>query len=541
MFLELLHKEFIGKTRKENSKDFSGVFNYVFRGLILVLFLYTECSAAVVLDRRIKEYDGYPNGAGFDLLTLFLFYILLLGIVYVMVIARRSFFEKKENRTEWGMPLDLGVLVKAKIAYLYIRSILFQLFTATPLFLVYAISYDLKPICMTLSFLYPAIISIFILGIVFMVLSLYHVIYKDIQRNFILKIIAFSVLAIIFCVIYRSLVNVFLNGLLGYEIQGVFSEAFVESTHVTKYYLIPVYSLLDAIITKENMAQNAVIFVFVSFFTYAVGRYILFFSYHYAIRNSYEGSVLPCKERKARVTSGWNALVKKETLFLLREKKHGFSYTIWMVFGPFLTYVVIETLYRAVYTNPALTTSSSPMLFAANSMMLILLFVGITNSFISDAWSKEGKRLAIVKTLPISPLQQLSAKLLVPITCSQVSLFVTLLALVCGGLFSAPMFFFTWFVGTLMILAIHIFGVYCDMHDLTSKGDKLKFSWMNKVMAVVLPLLLFLLFFVFDYANLPDWINYLLNTLLSITFFVPVAYYMYSHQVDFFHRMEVNQ
>ena len=154
--------------------------------------------------------------------------------------------------------------------------------------------------------------------------------------------------------------------------------------------------------------------------------------------------------------------------------------------------------------------------------------------------TREGKALIIVKYLPISPLKQILAKILIPVLFSFVSLLVTEIVLVSTGIVTLPVFFSSLFIGSLILLFTNAFGLYADMHDHT-QNRRIRLSLLNETIPLVLPFVLFILFFLLSVLfHLPSWALYLIVSLFSLLVFSPFLIGMKKRYERAFMRMEVN-
>ncbi len=538
MFLELLRKEFIEKKSQEKQSTFMVVLSYLLRGILLALFIALECYIAIALDKKIVQYSSYGS---FDFLVLFLFVMMGLNILFTLVKARKSIFDHKDSSVVLPLPISPSTQVFSKVVYLYIEAILFALFTSTPLLICYGVSRHYIPYYYIFSILYPIFISIFSVGISLVLSIIYQQIYKIIKKSDILQFIMACIVVVSACYFYQFVLNLFLTALNDSSIGGVFSSDFVDGLHKARYYFLPVYHLMDSVIEKGQLASDILIFIGASLLSAILGASTTSLCYFHEIKLGEHSESKAKKNKNTKLLSPFKALVKKELDLLFKDETNLFSYTSLLILCPFLTFAVISSLNSIIYDNLRFYASYFPELVSGINLVLILLFSGVINASASLSMSREGKSLIIVKYLPVSPLKQILAKIIIPIIFSFLSLFVTEIVLISTGIITLPVFFSSFFIGTLLLVFSNVFGIYCDMHDKEGENRKVKLSVINDIIPLVLPLIIFALFFVFSvYVRIPSWSLYLIASLFSLLVLSPSFFALKKRYQKAFVKMEVS-
>lgn len=538
MFLELLRKEFIEKKSQEKQSAAMVVLSYLLRGILIALFIALECYIAIALDKKIVQYSKYGS---FDFLVLFLFVMMGMNLLFTLVKARKSIFDHKDSQVVLPLPIPPSTQVFSKVIYLYVEAILFALFTSTPLLICYGASRHYIPYYYIFSILYPIFISIFSVGISLLLSIIYQQIYKIIKKSDILQFLMACVVVVSCCYLYQFVLNLFLTALNDSSIGGVFSADFVDGLHKARYYFLPVYHLMDSVIEKGHLTSDILIFIGSSLLSAILGISTTSLCYLHEIKLG-EHSVSKAKKSKStKLLSPFKALIKKELDLLFKDETNLFSYTSLLILCPFLTFAVISSLNSIIYDNLRFYASYFPELVSGINLVLVLLFSGVINASASLSMSREGKSLIIVKYLPVSPLKQILAKILIPIFFSFLSLLVTEIVLISTGIITLPVFFSSFFIGTLLLVFSNVFGIYCDMHDKEGDNRKVKLSIINDIIPLVLPLIIFALFFVFSvYVRIPSWSLYLIASLFSLLVLSPSFFALKKRYQKAFVKMEVS-
>ncbi len=539
MFLELLRKEFIQRKSDEKQSPLGLVFSIFFALLLLGSFIALECYIALVLDKKINQYSPYGS---FDFLAMFLFALMLLDVIFTMVKARKTIFDQKDNRLILPLPISPSTQVLSKVVYLYIESILFSLVTASPLLICYGLSRGYIPYYYVFSILYPFLISIFSVGLSLLLSLLYQQIYKLIKRSDVAQFLSASVIVILLCYLYQFVLNLFLTALNDSSIGGMFSSSFVDALHNATHFLMPVYYLLDLVTIQSNVACDILFFLGFSLLLATLG--IGFTSVIYLHELKRGGESGRSKERplkKKKLLSPFKTLLKKESDLLFKDETNLFSYTSLLILCPFLTHAVISSLNGIIYDNLRFYATYFPELISGINLTLILLFSSVINASASKAMSREKKALIIVKYIPVSPFKQILAKLIMPISLSLVSLLLTDLVLLSTGIITVSVFFSSLFIGALMIVFSNVFGIYCDMHDMDEGRRGIKLSPINDLVPIVLPLLIFISFFLLSvFAFFPSWALYLFACAMSLVLLSPSCISLKKRYLNSFGKMEVS-
>lgn len=539
MFLELLRKEFIKRKSDEKQSLAMSILSIFLRVLVLGAFIALECYIALSLDKKIVQYSQYGS---FDFLVLSLFVLLLLDIIFSMLKARKSIFDHQDSLVTLPLPISPSTQVLSKIVYTYIESVIFSFFSATPLLICYGARRGFIPYYYIFSCLYPILISFFAIGIALILSIGYQQIYKLIKKSDIAQFVAASLIVISLCYLYQFILNLFLTALNDSSIGGVFSMDFVNSLHQARKFFLPVYYLLDSVIEKARIASDILIFIGSSLLSAVAGIALASVCYFRDIKQGdYQEKKEGKKTKKIVLFSPFKMLIKKEMDLLFKDEANLFSYTSLLILCPFLTFAVISSLNSIIYDNLRFYASYFPELISGINLALILLFAGVINASASSAMSREGKALIIVKYLPVSPWKQILAKIIIPIIFSFLSLLVTDIVLIAMGIITVSVFFTSLFIGTILLIFSNVFGIYCDMHDKEGESRKIKLSFFNEAIPLILPILIFGLFFLLSiYTSLPSWVLYVFASVFSLIVLSPAFIFPKKRFEKAFIKMEVS-
>ncbi len=538
MFLELVRKEFIQRQTDNKQSIVANIISILLRVILIAGFICLESYIGISLDKKISQYSTYGY---FDFLVLFLFVLMGLNIIFTLIKARKSIFDYKDNIIILPLPIEPSTKVFSKVTYLYIEAIIFCLITSSPLLICYGISRNFVPYYYIFSILYPLFVSIFSCGVSLLLSIVYQQLYKLVKQNDIIQFVLACLVVILACYLYQFILNLFLTVLNDSSIGGMFSLDFINGLHNARYYFLPIYHLLDLVIQQQQVPSDILIFLGASMLSLLVGVSVVSLCYLHEMKLGEHTNSTNKKELKhKKLVSPFKGLIKKEFYLLFKDETNLFSYTSLLILCPFLTFCVISSLNSIIYDNLRFYASYFPELISGINLCLILLFVGVINTSASYSISREGKSAIIVKYLPISPLKQMLAKIIIPFTFSLVSLLVTELVLIITNVITLPTFLASLFSGICIIAFTNVFGIYADMKDKNS-SRKVKLAFINEIVPILVPIIIFGIFFVFSiYIKLPSWSLYLISCLFSLFILLSCFICFKSRYINAFNKMEVD-
>lgn len=538
MFVELLRKEFIARNENNEQKLSTLILFYALKLVLIGCLVALECFIFLALDKKIESYSEYGT---FDFLVMFLFVMMLLSMFSCMVKGRRSLFDQRDSSIMLSLPISPSTIIFSKVTYLFVESSALGLVTATPLLVCYGATRMFIPYYYVFSILYPFLVSLFSIGLSLVLSLLYQYLYVLIRRYELVQLILASVLVIGLCFVYQVILRMFLSALSSSaSIEGVFSKDFVNGIHEARPAFVLVFHLLDAVILKDNIFPNICISLGSILLSLSIGVGLVSFFYYKGVRIEVKAKSSKGKKKQNKLLSPFKSLLKKEVTLLFHDESNLFSYTSLLIMGPFLTFVVISSLNDIIYDNLEFYASYFPELISGINLTLILLFSGSINASASLSMSREGKGIKVTKTLPVPVYQQMIAKILIPFSLSELSLFITDIVLIATGVITVSVFFSSFFIGSLLLLFTNVFGLYADMHDREAKDKKNKLSIVNELVPLILPLILFALFFLFSvYLRTPGFALYLIAFFFSLIVLAPIMVLSFLHYKKAFYRMEV--
>ena len=312
----------------------------------------------------------------------------------------------------------------------------------------------------------------------------------------------------------------------------------IELVHSVSMSLFPVYTFLDPAVNGIglNLWSSICIDLGMIIMSLFLGAIVASISYNLSLSNL-QDKIKKKKNKNNLVLSPFKALIKKEFSLLFKDSSYTFSYTALLIMAPFLSFVVISSLNSIIYQNLRYFSIYFPDLVSGLNICLILLFASVINSGASQSITREGSALQIVKYIPVDPLKQVSAKLVLPVSLSSFSLLITLVVLLATNNIDYRVFLITLFAGIILLIVTTFNGLYFDMHDMSPSETKL--SFINTLVSFLFPFALLGIHFGISLTRIDTFYIYIIETLFSILVLVVSLIFPKTRWNKVFRAMEV--
>lgn len=537
MFLELLRKEFIETKSREKKSKIGSIISYSLYAVLLIGIVALECFIVLSLDKKIQAYSSFGS---FDFLVLVLMILMLTSALFAMLKARKIIFSSDDNNITTRLPISSSTIILAKVAYVYISTFLFNFLTAVPILICYGATRHFIPYYYVYSILYPIIISFFATGISLIFTIIYQYVYSLVKKSDIAQFIVASVLMILLCYVYKTVLDMFLTALNDSSIGGMFSMSFVQGLHKMRRFCFPTFYMLEPVIEQKQIASGILITIGSIMISLILGISLISVVYLKFIKKENSNTVKSVKNTSTKLVSPFVALLKKEMSLLFKDETNVFSYTSLLILCPFLTYAVISSLNAIIYDNLRFYASYFPELISGINLALVLLFIGVINASASSSISREKKALLVMKTIPLSLDQQIIAKTLVPVILSSISLFITDLVLFITKEITTSVFFTSLIIAVIGNVFYNLFGLYSEMKDRRATR-KMKMSVVLDILPIAIPLLLFLVLFLLSiFTKISGSLIYVILVFISLLIYVPLFLVAFFDRRNAFDQMEVS-
>lgn len=366
-----------------------------------------------------------PLGISNEILSLFTFAILVISVVLSLNKASVTMFSTADANILRPLPLNPYIVVLSKAVALFIYELITVAAFALPIFISFGIISGAG-----VGFYVKAVVCVIIIALATTAIAALISPLFNKAKNFLLSngplffIISLVFIGLLFFG-YKYILDFIINLIKNRRLQFIFNRSVVEKMRSASGYFL-FSSSLGMFMSGANLWRVALCFVFAA--GLAVGSYFLCTKLY---GNLSETRTSQAKEGKNKKRSIVGALVFKEVNELVRTPGYMFSYLSIALSLPALTYLTMGVLREII--SQMLTLS----FVAPFALMIVVLYSTVANTFAGDAVSREGNKLSIVKTIPVSYKLQLGVKLLLSLIIACFALLVTVVLMAASEIVGA--------------------------------------------------------------------------------------------------------
>ena len=509
--LTLLAKDFkLIFARKDSLKK--TILSLIFSALAIVAVIAIETYVFSVIMNKMKSYYQAP----ISFLTLFLFIISVLMMIFGLLHCRKLFFNKADMEQLNAHPVSNGQIIVSKLIFLFILHFFTSLMFTYPLFLSYGMIFYKPKSFYFITFFYPFLSFFFEVGLALFFVYPVKLIADWLKKHLILQFIIAVALIFGFTFLYSKVLSVFISLVASNQLTSIFSSGFIETLTSFKKYMIPTHFLVELLLNGNSTMFMP--FMLISIGVFSLGFIVAASSFHY-FKNSVSSHANLKKEHKFKIVSVKKALIKKELTLLFKDSGYILSFTGLLVVQPFLAYLVINALNTIFRSGTfAYYLTMLPNFVALIDSLLVMLFTLIIASGASNYISMEGKNVRLMKTIPVSLFTQILIKVGIPFLCSALSLFVTNLTLYLTGVMSITNSLFT-FLLTLLLLVI--FSIVSLFEEMKVGKNKPRNYFQSSLYSYLLPVVYFVATLIMSYNKVSIVLVYAFGVLAILLISIP--------------------
>lgn len=363
-----------------------------------------------------------PLGISNEILSLFTFAILIISVVLSLNKAAVTMFSVEDANILRPLPLNPRIVVLSKAVALFIYELITVAAFALPIFISFGIINGSGA-----GFYVKAVVCVIIIALATTAIAaLISPLFNKIKSFLLSHGPLFFVISLIFIGLlffgYKYILDFIINLIKNRRLQFIFNRSVVEKIRSLAGWLL-FSSSLGMFMSGANLWRVAVCFVFAA--GLAVGSYYLCASLYGKLAKT---SSVQAKKGTNKKRSLVGALVFKEVNELVRTPGYMFSYLSIALSLPALTYLTMGVL-REVILQMLTLSFIAPFV-----LLVVVLYSTVSNTFAGDAISREGNKLSIVKTIPVSYKLQIGIKLLLSLIIAFFALLVTVVLVVASGM-----------------------------------------------------------------------------------------------------------
>ena len=527
--LNLIAKDFKLIFAKNGSRS-SRILSWIFTLLAGLLFIGLETYIFRSILSKISVYDG----AAESFFILFLFIIAVIMIFIGVVTARKAFFSSEDITQLATYPISNAQKVFSKLFFLLITMYLFNLVFEMPLFIAYGSYFHKMVIYFYMSLYYPLLILVFELGFSLMLVYPFKLLLDFLKKHFFIQLAVCLLVSFAGAFAYSYVLNIFIDLVSDNQLSSLFTTENVDLVKRIADNLIPVNFLIKAIV--EYDIGMVFPYVGISSGVFLIGLALIVYFYSYFLTYSLSNNAA-IKEHKYKKRPVRYALIKKELILLFRDSNYLFSFTSLLFVEPLLTYLVLKAV-NVIFSsgNIAYYVAVVPNLLPLADVLLMMLFGTIVSSGASNYLTSEKKNIRFIKSVPVSPLEQLAIKVLLPLGLS--SFFMLLSWIVLKGCDVVSWTTFA-FGGLFSILLIALTSLISLFEELKIKRGRPRNFLLSTLYSYLLPFLFFLLSMLMAYYQVNVYLIYAAGFLLILLSSLPFVIRLKNRVSDLFLELEV--
>lgn len=527
--LNLLAKDFkLIFARKEDHKK--QIFSSLFMLLVIAIIITIETFIFKVILGKIKNYQNAP----ITFLTLFLFIISILMMVFSILQARKLFFNKLDMEQLNVHPVSNAQIILSKVIFLFAMHYITTLMFTYPLFISYGLTFYKRIFFYYVALFYPLLSFIFELGIALIFVYPIKLLADFLKRHLVVQFVLAIIVIFALTYLYSQVLKVFISLVASNSLNTIFTEEFINKLTAASIYFIPSRFLVDLFI--NNNFSNLLPYLAIAIGVFSLGLTLATMSFKY-FRNSLSVSNNLKKEHHIKLLTPGKALIKKEIILLFKDSGYILSFTGLLIVQPFLAYMVISALNTIFRSGTfAFYLQMLPNFIPLIDILLIMLFSLIIAAGANNYISMEDKNVRLIKIIPINLHKQLAIKVLLPFSLSFISLFVTIATLLIGGVISI-----TSALSALLLTGIllAIFDIVSLYEELKIKRNKPRSTFMSGMYSYLLPLLYFFATVVMSYFGLTIFFVYLIGFVVIVLASLPYLIRLKSRMANLFLELEM--
>ena len=526
--LTLLIKDFRLMFSK-GTRSAKSVLKAILVALFLGFFVGIEIFLFSAILKKIENFSGAP----FTLTLMFLVVISAFMTVSAVFQAKKLFFNEQDIQQLANHPVTNSKMILSKLIFLVFIHCATSLIFEYPIFIAYGLMYNKPLVFYYTSLFYPLAASIFEIGIGLIFVYPVRMLLEYLKKHVVLEFTLAVALMVCLIIPYSKVLNMFVNLVTNNEITLIFTEDSMAALSTFGKYAVPVNFLTDFFIMKK--ASALLVYLCIAGGLLVFGLSITIYSFH-RVRNITTASKPKPIKFEYKKRSQTYGLAKKELILLTKNPDYIFSFSGLLVVQPFLLYLIVVAM-NAIFSSGTFLyyTTLFPNFVALIDVFLVIMITLIINSGANQYISMEERTIKNLKTIPVGYRRQLLIKVLLPLSMSVASLFISILVLLIGGIVSALTALFAFLLSVVVVL---VFDTISLREELKIRHGKPRSSYLSNLFSYIMPLSYIAMVMVLSYNGFSLLLMYLMGVLLFTLIGLPPFIIIKKHMGDWFMELE---
>lgn len=428
----------------------------IMAAFILIFSRFTRTYTQIKINR-------VPDVAArqFELMSIAYFALIIIFTLTGLNRLCYTLFENSDISILISMPFSSFEIFAAKLTWVYIRQAAASLIAVLSLNLTFFITTDLvSAYNVLMSFVIALVLPVIPLFIASVLVLPYYYLKRIVVSHYLLAFAVMTALLIGFCLIYAYLFGIAEDVVSSGKLASLFNEGAMLKISRFAANNYPA-NLIAGIMLGRDVGKNIGVFIAILVGSTAIGIPLILAAFIRVTQKGFAAHVPHISYNKLRFVSHgrFGNLIVKELLNVLRTPSYAYMYFATAIVMPIMTY------YSAKLGSSVLTSILGNSRFGFElCTFIVLLYSTLTNTFCSTNISRDGYMSMVQKTLPYSPAQILSAKMLFSGIVSEISILVACIILPACGLESVGDAVVTFISATLLSVAQIAFATRLDLN-----------------------------------------------------------------------------
>ncbi len=447
LFKVLLVKELatgLSPSSKGRKKDVPGM---VVSALISLAFLTLFVYLFVAFEGEFARL-----GIAREVLVIFVAVAVIAEIALGIARTSRVLFGGEDAKVILPLPISTLTMLSAKLVALCIKEFFNSLFFLGPMLIAYGVMRGAGAVYYINAVLAVVFVSVATVGIMAILSPLFVYVKKFFLRYPVLVLIASLVFFGGVFGAYSYILGVTSDLLMGGRLQYIFNSA--NSALLARIASWLLFSgRVVAMLESEAWGYVAVIGVTA---VLAVAAYFAssgFYLYYLKSAGSRKSGAVRRRPNRVRGVNG--SLIVKELIQVFGNPSYLVSYLSVIITLPLLSYITLTAM------DELISKLLGRELLLPLSILILVMFSSVGNTFAGDVISREQNRIMIMKTIPVSYKKQIACKVGIALVIAAASDVVTLAVLTIAGVFEP--------LEGLLLLLITLFATFASILRLVSK------------------------------------------------------------------------
>ena len=420
----------------------------------------------------------------FEVMSFAYFALIIAFIITGTTRLCYTLFENSDINILITMPFSAFEIFASKLTWVYVRQAVASVVAVLTINLSFFITVNLvSAYNVLMSFVVGLILPIFPLSIASLIALPYYYLKRVITSHYLLNFAVMTALLVCFCLLYAYIFGIAENLVGSGRLASLFNEYTMMRINEFAKNAYPA-NLIAGIMLKREVGKNIGILIGILLGVLAVGLPTIHAIFIRVTQKGF-GAHVPHLRRKTPIfvkRGGMLGLINKEFVIVMRTSGYAYMYLATAIIMPLMTY------YSAHLGSALFSGMMGNIRFDFElCTFIVLLYSTLTNTFCSTNISRDGYMATMQKTLPYSPAQILSSKMIFSGIVSELSILVACIVLVATGLEKPADGVVTFISATMLAVAQIAFATRLDLnHPHFSRTDDGEIKEANSTVSVII-------------------------------------------------------